>query len=73
MEFDQYCQQRHEQNETKLENDPYEEICRNLADISNYARYEYIKVRLMQTGLGDSNAPQLGPDAFTPVGGDAIG
>jgi hypothetical protein len=55
-EFDFMCQQRHEQGSKKygfgkfLEVDSLEMMCEELADAANYARYTFIKLRLILVG-----------------------
>lgn len=53
-EFDNLCQQRHEMGEKKygpgkfLDVDTMDEALMEIVDLANYARYTYVKVRLLQ-------------------------
>ena len=88
-EWDEFIQERHETGAkeygptTFLENDMFEFIMEELADIANYVRYTYIKLRLLEEvarergidmsagPLGEvrkTNEVPLGPSAFTEVG-----
>lgn len=88
-EFDEFTQERHKegasvygpikflQPDTNLPRMLLEE----LADMSNYARYMYIRIRMWEEVFahegstdqpdsnagGDSDGPGIGPSAFTPV------
>lgn len=56
-EFDTMCQQRHDMGEKKygpgkfLSVDTMEEALQEIVDLANYARYTYVKVRLLQDRL----------------------
>jgi len=47
-----------------LENDTLDMLCEELADISNYARYTFIKVKLLQAALAEA-ASASGVDTST--------
>jgi hypothetical protein len=53
-EFDQMCQDRHDLGEKKygpgkfLNVDTMDEALMEIVDLANYARYTYVKVRLLQ-------------------------
>lgn len=54
QEFDEVCQARHNMGEEKygpgkfLNVDTMDEALQEVADLANYARYTYVKVRLLQ-------------------------
>ncbi len=87
-EWDTFIQERHEMGAKEygptafLENDMFEFIFEELADIANYVRYTYIKLRLLEEvarerGIDMSAGPlgevrktdevPLGPTAFAEV------
>jgi hypothetical protein len=53
-EFDKMCQQRHDMGEKKygpgkfLNVDTMDEALMEIVDLANYARYTFVKVRLLQ-------------------------
>jgi hypothetical protein len=57
LEFDARTVERHERGEQKygsfkwLSTDLVEELCQELLDTANYARYHFIKLRLLQMYL----------------------
>lgn len=63
-EFDELCRQRHEMGAEKygpgkfLTVDTLEEALFELSDLSNYARYTFVRIRLLQERL----AAELRPD-----------
>lgn len=70
-EFDSRCDQRHKMGAQKygpgkfLEVDTFEEAMQEIIDLANYARYTYIRLRLLQIRnpkLTDN--PVLGRDGF---------
>lgn len=72
--FDQMCQMRHEAGNEEygpvafLENDTLLMALEELADLSNYARYTFIKVYILADRLGKIQPEeQIGANAFTPV------
>lgn len=87
QEFDRICQERHEVGAQEYgakkflepQTDLVKMIGEELTDMANYARYLYIRVRMMelnasQAGLSFLQEPQgesvnVGPEAFTPAGG----
>lgn len=58
-EFDTSCQARHEMGEVKygagtfLKTDTLQHALDEVTDLANYARYTYIKLRLMQLGIAE--------------------
>jgi hypothetical protein len=58
-EFDEWCQQRHNKGQeeygtfTFLGADTVEMMLEELADAANYARYHFIKLRLLQMRLAE--------------------
>lgn len=75
-EFDAYCQKRHDFGEQKYgpvrfaEVDTLEMAIEEVIDLANYARYTFVKLRLVQEHLKASleEPPALGSSAFIPVG-----
>lgn len=85
-EFDMACQQRHNEGATKygpfafMGKDMMQEAMDEVLDLSNYARYCYIKLRMMQLTLKEHQqefeawrqsmmAAKEAPHGFTPNGG----
>ena len=89
-EFDQFCQERHndgakEYGPTRFaSNNMFQMIAEEMADIANYCRYQYIKLRLMEgTFISDESRTDFtssgvqssehevpsGPSAFAGAGG----
>jgi hypothetical protein len=83
-EFDTLCQKRHEKGQeeygqfTFLANDVIRMMAEELADVSNYARYHFVKLMFMQqiledklqeTGqVSDSGDITIGVQAFRGTG-----
>lgn len=73
-EFDTMCQQRHDMGAKKygpvkfLEVNSLEMAAEEVIDLANYARYTYIKIRMLVDTLADltsnSNTSVLGKDGF---------
>lgn len=67
-EFDRVCQQRHEMGTEKygdgtyLEVDTLEMAVQEVVDLANYARYTYIKLRILQDALGTDRTTVLKTD-----------
>jgi hypothetical protein len=61
-EFDAMCMERHEKGSEKygpgkfLTVDTLEEALFELADLSNYARYTFVRVKLLQQKLTETQA-----------------
>lgn len=71
--FEDMCQKRHEMGEEKygkfkfMEVDAIEEALEELIDIANYARYSFIRLRLIQAylhGLAAEEPDLLGMEGF---------
>jgi hypothetical protein len=68
QEFDELCMHRHEVGEKKygagkfLTIDTLEEALYELSDLANYARYTFIRIRLMQAQLEEANPDVLNTD-----------
>lgn len=64
-EFDQMCEQRHNMGAQKygagkfLTVDTMEEALFELVDLSNYAKYTYVRIRLLQERLKQLGAPEF--------------
>jgi hypothetical protein len=67
-EFDELCKHRHSLGEKKygagkfLTVDTLEEALYELSDLSNYARYTFIRIRLLQAQLEELNENVLTED-----------
>lgn len=67
-EFDELCKNRHDLGEKKygpakfLTVDTLEEALFELADLSNYARYTFVRVRLLQANLEEIDESALTED-----------
>jgi hypothetical protein len=61
QEFDEFCQARHNQGAKEygptafLGNSMFKMIAEEMADIANYCRYEYIKLRLMEGSFDEGS------------------
>lgn len=72
-EFDKMCTERHERGAQKygelgfLENDTLTMAIEEVIDLANYARYTYIRIRLIQQRLEASNQT---PGSFSPARGE---
>ena len=70
-EFDARCQERHEKGAQKygegtfLDVDTLEMAIEEVLDLANYARYTFVKLRLLQESLEtDKSTPTTGPQGF---------
>jgi hypothetical protein len=66
-EFDTVCADRHEMGAEKygalkfVEKDTFQEMIEEIVDLANYARYTYIKLRMMQDymAMGVETPPEM--------------
>ena len=71
-EFDSTCAERHEMGAEKygalkfVEKDTFQEMIEEIVDLANYARYTYIKLRMMQDYMAMEATPPevLGAKGF---------
>jgi len=80
QEFDRMCQERHTLGSLKygegkfLQVNTLEEAMQEIIDLSNYARYTFIRLMLMNDYLdkkfGEDEIHDLGPAAFKAVGAE---
>jgi hypothetical protein len=67
-EFEELCRHRHELGEKKygagkfLTVDTLEEALFELSDLSNYAKYTFVRIRLLQAKLSEINDAALSED-----------
>lgn len=71
IEFDEMCQARHAMGAEKygpvnfMKVDSIEMALEELADLANYTRYTFIKLRLLQNGIQEQLQPtQMGPEGI---------
>lgn len=70
-EFDELCLQRHIAGSKKygpgkfLAVDTMQEALEEIADLSNYARYTFIKVRLLQDRIAQEDRPDFQKEMTT--------
>ena len=82
-EFDKMCQDRHDAGAEKygpfkfFGADTLEEAAQELVDLANYARYTFIKLRMIQAQITEKLATEDGVkvsmtygQGFTPTGSD---
>lgn len=77
-EFDERCQERHDMGEKKygagtwLGVDTLEMAIEEVIDLSNYVRFSYVRLRLLQEALGTSKATETALPGMEMLGKDAF-